>query len=147
MAPWHEVSDLKQLNQFLDVVNGFHDGVLKEIHWVNGDHVSESLSLLPCRLSNARMLVQRQANQPSAVEIYFQNIWSITLDTVDFIFESTAEHESPKTLLDKQLHLLRLNLEGSRIVFERLYWRDASDFMGYDVRFGPFTAPLPVSNT
>lgn len=125
----------------LQAVGGFHDGVLKEVHWVNRDYVDESLNLLPCQLAHARMLVQRQRREFSAVEIYFENVWSLVLDTADFIYGSTAGEELSPPHSGQRRPLLRLDLEASRITFERLFWRDASDLMGAEPRFGPFAMP------
>lgn len=141
MGLWNTVSTLEELEAFLNHVGHFHDGVLKEVHWVNQDFVNEALCLLPEQLATARLLVQRQWKDPSAVEIVLKRVWSLKLDTVAFIFDSMASTE-PTPPGEPPLQLLRLDLEASVMTFERMYWRDASEMMGADVRFGPFELPF-----
>ncbi|RYG45825.1 hypothetical protein EON79_11675 [bacterium] len=142
MAQWNEVSSLEDLERFLDRVVSFHDGIVKEVHWVNRDHIDASLAMSPYRLADARMLVQRQGGDPSAVELYFERIWRCDLNTVDFIFESKAATVTSVDSLGPTISLLRLDLESTTLAFERMFWRETSDWMGSDVRFGPFTSPI-----
>ncbi|MCW5941655.1 MAG: hypothetical protein KIS66_05455 [Fimbriimonadaceae bacterium] len=141
MSPWLEVRTYDELEAFLRVVGGFHDGVLKEVHWVNRDHVSASLAMVPYRLADARVLGQRQWANPSAVEIYFEGVWRLSLDTVDFIFGTTAGTAESSAQIGPPRPLLTLDLESSHIAFERMFWRDASGWIDAEPRFGPFEPP------
>lgn len=141
---WHEVSTLGELDAFLDHVGGFHDGILKEIHWINGDHVGASSSMLTYKLSSARLLVQRQWKSPSAVEIVLDRVWTVTLDTSAWIYDSVARTERSSSFLGEPRDLLVLDLDGSTFSFERMRWRDASEWMGPEPRFGPFAGTTPT---
>ena len=133
---WRSVTTLDELEAFLRVVGGFHDGIIKEVHWVNRDWVGENLRMAPYKLADARMLVQRQWREPSAVEIVFESIWRLKLDTVSFVFSTTAGTEESSTMLGPSRPLLTLEIEDTEVAFERMKWRDASDWMGADLRFG-----------
>lgn len=123
-----EISTLAQLDAFLDQVGGFHDGVIKEMHWINNDFVSDDLHLMPSQGSTARLLIQRQFDDPSAVEMELQGIKSIFLDTREFVDDSAAITEGG---------LLVLAIEDSRFIFEQMTYRFVSEWMGEALRFGP----------
>lgn len=137
MTAWTEVTTLEQLNDFLDTVGGFHDGIIKEIHWVNNDYVSPELRMRCYQFASARMLVQRQKERPSAVEIQFENIEGLHIDTVQLATASSARSESRTMPYATARNLLTLQIEQTEIVFEKLRWRDASDWMGPELRFTP----------
>lgn len=136
MSEWLEISTLEELEAFLMKVGNFHDGIVKEVHWVNRDFVNKSLSMMPYQLAQVRMLVQRQWAEPSAVEMRFENVWRVQLDTVDFVFGSEASVEMSSRTLGQARSLLVLKMENSEIAFERMRWRDASEWMGPEARFG-----------
>ena len=133
---WNSVTTVDELEAFLRVVGGFHDGIIKEVHWVNRDSIAENLMMTPYTLSDARMLVQRQWREPSAVEIVFESIWRLKLETVGFVFSTTAGTEESSVELGPSRQLLTLDFENAEVAFERMKWRDASDWMGPDLRFG-----------
>ena len=134
MSEWQAVTSIAELNEFLSVVGGFHDGILKEVHWRNRDWIDEDLTMRPNSLADARMLVQRQWRSPSAVELMFENVWRMRLDTVGFVFDSEGKEEMSSDLGEPR-RLLVLQIENSEIAFERMKWRDASEWMGPDSRF------------
>lgn len=128
------MTTLEELQSFLKTVGSFHDGIIKEVHWINRDYVAESLSMRAYQLADASMLVQRQWAEPSAVEIQFESVWKMHLDTVNFVFDSSAGTEMSSATLGDARSLLVLNIEYSSVAFEKMRWRDASDWMGPDVR-------------
>lgn len=135
-ADWKEVSTLDELNAFLDLVGGFHDGIVKEVHWLNRDHVWEDLKMLPYRLSSVRMLVQRQWKNPSAVEMMFDDVYRLHLDW-QFVFASEASTETaPPGFGWDDRTLLVLKMELNEVAFGSMRWRDASEWMGPEPRFG-----------
>ena len=143
MTDWHEVTTLAELQAFLLAVGNFHDGIIKEVHWINRDYVADTLSMSPYQLSDARVVVQRQWRDPPAVEMVFERVWSFGLDTVIFVFGSAAGTELSSTELGPAQPVLVLEMEATRIAFERMRWRDASDWMGPTARFGDFAVGLP----
>ncbi len=143
MDGWQQVTTLDDLERFIDLVGGFHDGILKEIHWVNNDYVDEALHMHPYKLANARMLVQRQWKPLSSVEMFLENIWNCSMSTEGFIFGSEAAVVMSPDTVGKPRPLLVLNMDGSMFAFERMWWRDATDGLGPAVRFGTFESPIP----
>jgi hypothetical protein len=85
VSGWNKVSTVAELDQFLVRVGSFHDGILKEVHWVNRDFIEVKLGMHAGRLSDAHVLVQRQYEDPSAVVLLLENVWGLGLDAVDFI--------------------------------------------------------------
>lgn len=143
MNEWREITTLAELEAFLNVVGGFHDGLVKEVHWMNQDDVRADLSMSDDGRSDARILVQRQWSDPSAVEIVFERVWNLTLEAVGFVSDSSATMEPRPVGFDGPPLLLALDMDGNKVVFERMRWRDASDWMGSGFRFGDFDVPLP----
>lgn len=69
---WNEIADEKDLNSFMDAMCGFHDSCLKEIKYISGAYVKETLSMFP--VNNQRILsiiIQRQFKNPSEIEMQF----------------------------------------------------------------------------
>ncbi|RYG32003.1 hypothetical protein EON81_21655 [bacterium] len=140
---WSTVSTREELDDFLTVVGSFHDGILKEIHWVNRQFVDASLSMQAYRLSDVRMLVQRQWADLSAVEMRFEGVWKFTVDSVGWIDGAIARTELSSAMLGPPRELLVLDFEDSVISFESMKWRDASEWIGVPSRFGPFPEHEP----
>lgn len=135
MADWNPVRTLSELDDFLCCFGHAHDGILKEVHWVNNDFVHADLTMSPYRLANLRMLVQRQVANLSAVEFKLFNVWEVHLDTTSFIFEGSARLDVSNEVLGVPRALLRLEFDASWFTFETMEWRDASEWMGDEVRF------------
>lgn len=126
------VTTLEELNLFLNAVGGFHDGIIKEMHWVNRDFIDSNLAMRPYTFSLATILVQRQWKEPSAVLIVFDRMHSLTLDTNDFVFDSDCEFSED---------LLILNIQQSTFKFKSMSYEFKSEWMGIDVRLGSESSP------
>ncbi|CAN5472785.1 hypothetical protein BH11ARM1_BH11ARM1_11220 [soil metagenome] len=124
---WSHVDDLPALTDFLKHFS-FHDGVIKEVHWVNRSFVSKNLRMAVEEQASVRMLVQRQWPNPSAIEILFEGVTGLELDSTNFIY-----YADPKQTDDG---ILELTLSGSWIAFKSFRWRDASDWMDESTHFG-----------
>lgn len=128
MEGYGEISTITELEAFIARVGGFHDGVIKEMHWVNHDFIRPDLSMMSNRGACARILIQRQWENPSAVELRLFEILRITLDTRDFVFDSNGTSEPNGFLV--------LQIEDSEFVFRKMRYRFVSDWLGNDLRFG-----------
>lgn len=135
MADWNPVRTLSELEDFLCRFGHAHDGILKEVHWVNSDFVHADLTMSPYRLGSLRMLVQRQVANFSAVEFKLFNVWEVHLYTTSFIFEGSARLDVSNEVLGVPRALLQLEFDASWFTFETMEWRDASEWMGDEVRF------------
>lgn len=132
-----KVTTLEELNNFLNAVGGFHDGIIKEIHWVNRDYVGSNLCMRPYTYSLATILVQRQWKNPSAVLITFDRLHSCSLDTNDFVFGSDCNQSDV---------WLVLNIELSTFKFNSFTYEFKSDWMGEEVRLGSEESPATLAS-
>lgn len=72
---WNEIANEKDLYIFMDAMYGFHDSCLKEIKYISGAYVNEKLNMLP--VNNQRilhMIIQRQFENPSVIEMQFEGL-------------------------------------------------------------------------
>lgn len=142
---WIDVLEQTDINDLLEKFGYFHDGCLKELHlwtetYVNEDltmHVSSGLD------TNVRILFQRQFKNPSAIELLFEGVTnfhiipspenydSIIYDAIilkhDGHFYWANNYEwNP----EKDLH------SGTSWISARnLKWRDASNWLGQQIRY------------
>ena len=72
---WNEIANEKDLKSFMDIMYGFHDSCLKEIKYISGAYVNEKLSMHPINNQRAlSMIIQRQFENPSVVEMQFMGL-------------------------------------------------------------------------
>lgn len=123
---------LDQLQTLLTHARGFHDGILKEVHWVNRDFVATDLSMHPYKGSDLRMLIQRQAETPSAVELTLFDVRRLSIDMhEDWISHATAT--TPKDSL--VLECFGLNKHPvATFAFHHLEYRFVDDWLGPEPR-------------
>ena len=119
------INNYADLEKFLQFVRSFHDGIIKEIHWVNSQFVDEEFSMSVTGLPSVRVLVQTQWEDPKAVEMTMINVRRMYLDTQEFVFDSHA------STVDEQL---RLDIQDSYFEFERATYR-CVDWLGDTIRF------------
>lgn len=133
---FNEVKTSKDMEKFLSVVGGFHDGVLKEIHILNSAFVHENLSMTYDFKYDMRLLVQRQWENPSAVEIILGDVTEVKLQQQpDCIWSSSGN-----VVVHKKdgMSEISLDLDNSYFTCRRMFWRDASEWMGKQSRFGEY---------
>ncbi len=132
---FNEVKTTEDMEKFLSVVGGFHDGVLKEIHALNSAFVHENLSMAYSFKYDMRLLVQRQWKNPSAVEIILGNVIEVKLEEPDCIWSSSGKVVSCNA---DGISEITLDLDNSYFTCRRMFWRDASEWMGKKSRFGEY---------
>lgn len=97
---WKIISTDEELRAFLDFVSCFHDSCIKEMHYISGAYVDEDYSMYPinaCRI--LRVIVQRQYEQSSVIEMEFAGLKSLQLTPFDERY--TCEiHDSTMLLKD-----------------------------------------------
>lgn len=72
---WNEIRTEKDITLFMESIDYFHDSCLKELKYTSGAYVAEDLSMLPInRLRVLKMIIQRQAENPSAIELVFTGL-------------------------------------------------------------------------
>ncbi len=134
-------------------LGNFHDGCVRELHWVTSHYVSADLRMHFDGSAALRMVVQRQFSNPSAIELCFAELVGLKVsppspncdaiifgaafflrDGVLYWAEDSAwKPESP----DRH--------DCTWIAARRAWWRDASEWMGPDLRYRCDSGPMPAS--
>ncbi len=107
---WQLINTNEEILLFMERVCYFHDCCIKEIRYLSGAYVSEKLSMFP--LNNRRELrvvIQRQSEMESMIEMEFQGLKTMKLSPVDERF--TCE------------------IVGSSMIIQNgnIYWGDCND--------------------
>lgn len=143
---WNEIKDIKDINDFMERFGWFSDSCLKELHLWTEHFVEKDLSMaispnLDCKI---KVLFQRQDTNPSAIEMLFEQvtrvniipspenydsiIFSATLISIDGTFY-WADDEAWKPD-DPSKYAV------SWISSKKIKWRDVSEWMGAELRYG-----------
>jgi len=146
VAAWKPLSSQADLDQLMSLFGGFHDSCVREAHiWT--EHFVDSELRMSCSGdldTRVRLLIQRQYRGPSAIELLFEQVVTFHLqpspENYDSIIFGAAmlcrggtfywaedagwSPESPK------------RDETSWIAAKKLSSRDASEWMGSDLRYG-----------
>ena len=72
---WQESKTNDDIKSFMDLVCYFHDGCIKEMHYLSGAYVGEGLGMYP--LNDKRILkviIQRQFDDLSMLELEFSGL-------------------------------------------------------------------------
>ena len=152
---WKPIRSNAEARQFLELVGGFHDGCLRELRLATETWVGSSLSMsCPGHLdTSVRALLQRQDRNPSAVELSFESVEDVqvhpTPENADSII-AKAEITVADGRIEFVAWFLGLPLVSTpnstafarsggesaiRLVARTLKWRDASDWMGDELRY------------
>ena len=136
---WNEIADEKDLNSFMDAMYGFHDSCIKEIKYISGAYVNETLSMFP--INDQRilsMIIQRQFKNPSVIEMQFVGLKYLRLFPND---ENYTCEILDATMIIKEDHiywcdcggLSERDIEsytGTTICASRVQWRAADEYIG-----------------
>lgn len=136
---WETISTNEEISAFMEKMSGFHDSCIKEISYVSGAYVNADLSMHP--LNSRRtlsVLVQRQYEKDSMIELEFQGLKYIKLFPVDEDY--TCEIlESAMFLKDGNIYWCDCgelsgadldDYEGTVICAAKLQWRSIENRMG-----------------
>ena len=136
---WKIISTNDEILRFMENVCYFHDSCMKEMHYISGAYVSDDLSMHP--LNNRRILrvvIQRQCENNSMIELEFQGIEFLKLFPVDEKY--TCEIlDSTMILKDGKIYWCDCgnisepdlnNYEGTIICASNLKWRSVENHMG-----------------
>ena len=136
---WSEIADEKDLNSFMDIMYGFHDSCIKEIKYISGAYVDETLGMFP--VNNQRilsMIIQRQLTNPSVFEMQFMGLKYLRLFPNDENY--TCEILDATMILKEDCiywcdcgGLSEKNIEsyaGTTICASRVRWRAVDEYIG-----------------
>ncbi len=144
---WNRILTPDDAIKLMQLFGHFHDSCIREMHvwtdhWVSAELAMSCPGELDTRL---RVLVQRQFENPSAIELLFERVTRLNLvptaENYDSIIlgATLLQHNgewvwSPEpdwSPADAGRHA------STWIAARRLSWRDASDWMGRALRYGP----------
>ena len=142
---WKSVITQSDADNLLEVFDGFHDGCLHELHSWTGYSVSNEFRMT-CGIPNGlgvRILVQRQGDNPSAIELLFTGVRRLNL--IDRENYDSIIYEATLLVCDGLIYWATVHdwtpessksEETTFVVAHQLSWRDASDWMGESFRLG-----------
>jgi hypothetical protein len=132
LPEFKEIKTNEEMEEFLNSVGCFHDAILKEVHSLNSGYVDNDLAM---RFGgfDLRVLVQRQYREMSAVELLLGNVIDMNITNSDDIYSSCGKVNTD--IITGQKHI-KLDLDGNQFRCKRLFWRDASEWMGIHSKFG-----------
>lgn len=146
MTNWNELRSQSDLDGLLRLFGGFHDGCLREAHVWTEHFVTPDLHMhcSPELDTAARLLIQRQAHSPSAVELLFEQVTMLHLKpsppNYDSIIFGATLLCRDDTFYWSDTEDWHPEQEGSSdatwIGCKKLSWRDASEWMGAELRYG-----------
>jgi len=122
---------------------GFHDACIREVHVETGHYVPEDLRMTVDWQSTVHVLVQRQSCQFSAIEMRFEELLSLGLHAPPEGHENII-YDASIFILDSVFYWVpnadgtsQPPTDGTCVAARQLYWRDASDWLGPELRYRP----------
>jgi len=140
---WQELSTPEQIESLMKLLGNLHDGCVREIHVATGHSVGESLSMSVDWRTTVHLLVQRQWPNPSAIELRFAeviglmvsppqpNSEAIIFGAAFFLRDSVFYWAEDAAWTPESSNCDDFTWVAARHV----WWRDASDWMGPDLRY------------
>ncbi len=138
---WTELNGDIQIAALMETFGDFHDGCIREIHVVTGHYVDQKLSMHVDSRTTVHMLVQRQFRNPSAIELRFEEVvamkvcppppnhdW-IMFDAACFLREGILYWADDTQWTPDSAD------ETTWVAARRASWRDASAWLGPDLRY------------
>ena len=149
---WKRLESQADADSLMKLFGGFHDGCLREVHIRAGNSVDSDL-MMRCRDyrdTHARLLIQRQWKDPSAIELLFEQVVTFHLlpspENCDSIIYTAALFRREDTFYWADTSDWRPDSadrdKATWIAAKKLSWRDVSEWMGADLRYGPGNAEI-----
>lgn len=138
---WNEIVDRNDLKNFMNIVLGFHDSCIKEFRYISGAFVNKDLSMYPTNdKRRLRMIVQRQYENPSTIEMEFIGLIKLKISPVD---ENYTCEILGATMMIKNSCIFWCDCDGlnekdidgyngTLICSSRFRWRNADEYIGKD---------------
>ena len=136
---WNSVSNERDLSILMEAVCDFHDSCIKEMKYTSGAYVGTDLSMYPVNdLRALKMIIQRQSDDPSAIELEFSGLKYLRLSPCDERY--TCEiHDATMLLTDGCVFWCDgggltaaeiAQYSGTVICAEKVQWRAVNEYMG-----------------
>jgi hypothetical protein len=140
MKVWNEITCQYELDNFMNLYGGFHDSCIKEFKYLSGAFVSKDLSMHPVNDRNDfKIVFQRQANDPSVIEMEFIGLLRLSIYPVDekytcevldanmILGDNCIYWYDCKKLSENELY----TYTGTLICSSKVRWRVAEEYIGY----------------
>jgi hypothetical protein len=144
---WTKIETKDDIDQLLHAFGRFHDACLREAHIWTEHHVDEDMSMAcPGNLdTHIRLLFQRQWRSPSAIELLFHQVVRFNLvpspeGSDSIIFDATLLLQDGIFYWAEWRDWTPGSADRNAITWvaaKELLWRDASEWMGRQLRYGP----------
>ena len=136
---WKEIRNKDDAKEFMDMIGYFHDSCVKEMYYYSGAYVKDNLSMHPVNSQRAlRIVIQRQYEEVSMIELEFQGLKIMTLCPPDDyytceILDATLEYgengifwcdHGNVSVNDPKI------CNGTRVLASGLRWRVIDGHMG-----------------
>ena len=136
---WKTISSDNDILQFMESVYYFHDSCVKEMRYFSGAYVNDDLAMYPINDHRIlRVIIQRQFESNSMIELEFQGLKSLKLLPVNERY--TCEiFDSVMVMKDGDIYWCDCgdvseadldDYEGTLICASRLRWRSIENHMG-----------------
>lgn len=142
---WIEVITSDDVESLLTTFGWFHDSCIKELHMWSRHFVYPDLSMQTSGDldHNVRVLFQRQEKCPSAIEMRFEEVTGLHVDPAPYNYDSII-YEASFVLEDGVFYWANVEEWGpddregqvTWISAKKVKWRDASSWMGAELRYG-----------
>lgn len=81
---WNSISSEEDIFALMDAVYAFHDSCIKEMKYISGAYVDKDLEMYPVNnLRILKMIIQRQFENPSVIELEFSGLQYLRLSPRD----------------------------------------------------------------
>lgn len=149
MNGYRELCDQQQADAFTERMAGFHDALIKELHYVTRSRIDGDRSMTSTPGRDLRLLVQSQWDVV-ACELLFVGVISLELrrdESEAYEFDDTAwdgviRFEPLSATVEGQR--IRFQMERDEVVCRRLFVMERPDWTGARTRFGQ-EVPSPNS--
>jgi hypothetical protein len=139
---WQALQDQTQVTELMSLFGNFHDACLREMHVVTGHHVHENLSMTVDWRTTVHMLIQRQYRRLSAIELRFEEVVGLRLSPpppgCENIIRNAAFFVQDGIFYwaDNSTWTPESSSENTWVAARKVYWRDASEWLGPILRYG-----------
>jgi hypothetical protein len=140
---WNQINNKEDIKFLMNKFGGFHDSCLKELLLSTESFVDQNFAMAPNPNTNVRVLLQRQNEDASAIELLFEEINKITIVPAP---ENCDSIILGATILYQDGLYFWANVDDwtpeensdyvSWISAKSLKWRDVSSWMGEKMRYG-----------
>ncbi len=143
---WKMINTNVEILKFMESVCHFHDSCIKEISYISGAYVSENLSMHPLNDRRVlRVVIQRQYEKDSMIEMEFQGLKHLKLFPVDEsytceILDSTMIMKDGNIYWCDGGNLTESDLDeytGTLICASKLRWRTIESRLGENRFYRP----------